>query len=95
MPDHGGATETCRLVARHTESFAEARLYGLDEDLAVEFYPRPRLAAAALAWADLTSTPSGEPWDAERRLAEILDRYPPGSFVHEATRAPDCVCFGK
>ena len=79
--------ETCRLVAWHTQSFEEARLSGLATDLAAEFDPPPLLAASALAWADLTSSPSGERWDAERRLAEILDRYPHGSVVHEATRA--------
>jgi hypothetical protein len=77
----------CRLVAWHTESLEEARLYGLDKELAAEFVPPPPLASAALAWADLTSSPTGERWDAERRLADILDRYPPGSIVHEATRA--------
>jgi hypothetical protein len=77
--------ETCRLVAWHTQSLEEARLSGLATELAAEFDPPPRLAAAALAWADLTSSPSGERWDADRRLAEILDRYLPGSIVHEAT----------
>ena len=87
LRDHGWAAAICRLVAWHTESFAEARLYGLDAELIAEFDPPPRLAAAALAWADLTSSPSGELWDAEQRLAEILDRYSAGSLVHEATRS--------
>jgi hypothetical protein len=87
LRDHYWPDETCRLVAWHTEPLQEARLYGLDEELASEFDRPPRLAAAALAWADLTSSPSGERWDAERRLADILDRYPPGSIVHQATRA--------
>jgi hypothetical protein len=79
--------ETCRLVAWHTQSLEEARLSGLASELAAEFDPPPPVAASALAWADLTSSPIGERWDVERRLAEILDRYPPGSVVHEATRA--------
>ena len=87
LRDHDWPNETCRLVAWHTEPLQEARLYGLDEELASEFDRPPRLAAAALAWADVTSSPSGERWDAERRLADILDRYPPGSIVHQATRA--------
>jgi hypothetical protein len=84
---HHWSDKTCSLVAWHTESLEEARRYGLDVDLAAEFDRPPGIAAAALAWADLTSSPSGERWDANRRLAEILDRYPPGSVVHEATRA--------
>lgn len=86
LRDHHWPAETCRLVAWHTEAFEEALLYRLDEELAAEFDQPFRLAAAALAWADLTSSPSGERWDAERRLAEILSRYPPGTLVHEATR---------
>jgi hypothetical protein len=87
LRNHGWRTETCRLVAWHTESIAEARIYGLDEELMAEFDAPPQRPAAALAWADLTSSPSGQCWDPERRFADILDRYPPGSLVHEATRA--------
>jgi hypothetical protein len=84
---HHWSAETCSLVAWHTESLEEARRYGLDAELVTEFDRPPRIAAAALAWADLTSSPSGERWDAERRLTEIFDRYQPGSVVHDATRA--------
>ena len=87
LRDHGWRTETCRLVAWHTESIEEARMHGLDEELMAEFVAPPQRPAAALAWADLTSSPSGQRWDPERRFADILDRYPPGSLVHEATRA--------
>lgn len=87
LRDHHWPDETCRLVAWHTQSLEEAPLYGLAAELAAEFDPPAPLAASALAWADLTSSPNGERWDAERRLAEILERYPPGSSVHEATRA--------
>jgi hypothetical protein len=85
--------ETCRLVAWHTQSFEEARLSGLATELAAEFDPPPLLAACALAWADLTSSPSGERWGAERRLAEILDRYPhgPSSTKRRAQRCRGCV----
>lgn len=87
LRDHHWPTATCRMVAWHTEPLEEARQCDLDWELTEEFARPPRLAAAALAWADLTSSPSGERWDPERRLAEILDRYPPGFVVHEATRA--------
>lgn len=87
LRDHQWPIQTCQLVAWHTQSLEEARLYGLATALAAEFDPPPPLVASALAWADLTSSPKGEPWDAERRIAEILDRYPPGSIPHDATRA--------
>ena len=86
LRNHHWPNETCRLVAWHTQSLEEARLYGLATELAAEFEPPPPLAASALAWADLTASPNGERWDADWRLAEILERYPPGSVVHEATR---------
>jgi hypothetical protein len=84
---HGWPPETCQLVAWHTEPLEEARRHGLDAELTAEFDEPAQRAAAALAWADLTTSPTGERWDAERRLADILRRYPPGSIVHEATRA--------
>lgn len=84
---HGSPLETCRLVAWHTEPLEEARLYGLDTALSEEFARPAPLAAAALTWADLTTSPHGETWSVEKRLADILCRYPPGSIVHEATRA--------
>jgi hypothetical protein len=87
LRDHGWDAKTCRLVAYHTGALEEARLHGLAADLRVEFDPPPRLAAGALAWADLTSSPTGERWDPERRIADILDRYPPRSIVHEAIRS--------
>jgi len=87
LRDHGWPPETCRLVAWHTEPLEEARRCCLDTALFEEFGRPAPLAAAALAWADLTTSPHGEPWSAERRLADILCRYPPGSMVHEATRA--------
>lgn len=87
LRDHDWPPETCRLVAWHTEPLEEARRYGLDTELIAEFGRPAHRAAAAIAWADLTTSPNGERWDADKRLADILCRYPPGSIVHEATRA--------
>jgi hypothetical protein len=87
LRDHGWDAKTCRLVANHTGALEEARRHGLAADLTMEFDPSPRLAAAALVWADLTSSPSGERWDPEQRIVDILERYPPGSIVHEAIRS--------
>ena len=55
---------------------------GLHAVLADDFASPPSEPAAALAWADLTSSPVGERCSAEERLAEILGRYPPDSIVH-------------
>lgn len=87
LRSHHWPTEVCRLGAGHTRSETEANLRGLAGDLAAEFPPAPTLVRSALAWADLTSSPAGERWSPTRRIDDILDRYPAGSVVHEATAA--------
>jgi hypothetical protein len=84
LRDHGWATTICRLVAWHSEAEVEGALRGLSDDLAAEFEPAPTLAAAALTWADLTSSPAGELCTVADRVADILRRYPPDSIVHRA-----------
>ena len=79
--------EVCRLVAWHTNACDEAGLRGLARTLRDEFEPPPHDAWAALAWADLTSSPAGECWAVEERVADVLRRYPPGSIVHRAMSA--------
>jgi len=79
--------EVCRLVAWHTNAGAEAALRGLRPTLVDEFEPPPHDAWAALAWADLTSSPAGDCWAVEARVADVLRRYPPGSVVHRAMSA--------
>lgn len=75
----------CRLVAWHTRAGKEAELRGLLAQLQAEFEPPPAMAQAALAWADLTSLPTGERCTAEQRISEVLARYPTDSVVHQAT----------
>jgi hypothetical protein len=87
LRDRGWSLEVCRLVAWHTCASLEAKLRGLYGDLVDEFAPPPSEPAAVLAWADLTSSPTGEPCSAEERLAEILARYPPESTVHRTVAA--------
>jgi hypothetical protein len=84
LRDRSWAIEVCQLVAWHTAASVEGALRGLDETLAAEFDPPPALAAAALAWTDLTSSPTGEPSTVADRLADILRRYPADSVVHRA-----------
>lgn len=84
---NGWASATCRLVAWHTSALSEAMLRGVYQELADEFGRPPPLAGAALTWADLTSSPSGEVWGLERRLDDILERHPAESTVRRATVA--------
>jgi hypothetical protein len=84
LKGHGWPDEVCRLIAWHTAAPIEGALRGFDNALADEFEPPPPLAAAALAWADLTSSATGEPLSVADRLADILQRYPADSVVHRA-----------
>lgn len=77
----------CGLVAWHTRPTTEATLRGHLAALRGEFAQPPALALAALTWADLTSTPTGEACQPSDRITEILRRHKPGSMVHEATTA--------
>ncbi|MGZ6667675.1 MAG: hypothetical protein ACXVH3_23390 [Solirubrobacteraceae bacterium] len=83
----GWQPETCRLVAWHTAASTEGTLRGLADALAAEFAPPVPLAAAALTWADLTSSPTGAEWTVHRRVADILRRHPADSVVHRAVVA--------
>jgi hypothetical protein len=42
------------------------------------------LLADALVYCDMTTSPDGEPVDAEWRLQEIASRYEPGSIVADS-----------
>lgn len=83
----GWSDEVCSLVAWHSRAVAEASLRGLAVALTAEFASPPELAQAALAWADLTSSPTGETCTATDRLAEIRSRYAPSSVVHRSVSA--------
>lgn len=84
---HGWPPEVCRLVGWHSGAEVEARMRGLEADLEAEFEAPPALARSVLAWADLTTSPIGESWTVERRLAEILERHAADSVVHQAMLA--------
>jgi hypothetical protein len=84
LRDRDWPMATCRLVAWHTNAWVEGSLRGLDHELAVEFEPPPEMAANVLAWADLTSSPTGEEWSVGRRVRDILSRYPADSIEHRA-----------
>ncbi|MEU8661922.1 HD domain-containing protein [Actinoplanes philippinensis] len=76
----------CRLVAHHSCAFIEGRNRGLADELASEFPPVEGLASHAITYADMTTTPDGDPVEVEQRLAEILSRYGDGHLVAESIR---------
>ncbi|PRY30894.1 HD domain-containing protein [Pseudosporangium ferrugineum] len=76
----------CRLVAHHSCAFIEARNRGLAGQLIDEFPLVEGLVSDAITYADMTTTPVGEPTDVEQRLAEILTRYGDGDVVAESIR---------
>jgi putative nucleotidyltransferase with HDIG domain len=76
----------CRLVAHHSCAFIEGRNRGLSDQLMSEFPAVEGLLADAITYADMTTTPDGEPVEAEQRLAEILSRYGDGDLVAESIR---------
>ena len=74
------------LVAHHTFALIEAEERGLDGVLAAEFPigDVDPFLVAALTYCDMTTGPDGRPVDVERRIAEILTRYPAEHVVHRS-----------
>jgi hypothetical protein len=71
----------CRLVANHSCAILEAEERGLADILSSEFpTPEPKLNDA-LAYCDMTITPTGDVVSVNDRLTEIAQRYGPGSIV--------------
>lgn len=86
----GFSSLTCHLVAHHTGADREAWMRGIPASAFTPFaYPEDEAAPlrAVLAWADLTTSPSGRTVTVEERLTEILTRYPSDDVVHRNTRA--------
>jgi HD domain len=71
----------CRLVANHSCANLEAEERGLADVLAGEFpSPDPTLNDA-LAYCDMTTTPTGNVVSVHDRLSEIVKRYGPQDVV--------------
>jgi putative nucleotidyltransferase with HDIG domain len=70
----------CRLVAHHSGAIIEAGERGLAGILSSEFDPAPDVLASVLTCCDMTTSPDGQPVPVDRRLAEIGDRYGPGTW---------------
>ena len=71
----------CSLVANHSCAILEADERGLADVLSSEFpSPDPKLNDA-LAYCDMTTTPTGEVVSVHDRLSEIVERYGPHDVV--------------
>jgi hypothetical protein len=82
LRDAGHERLAC-LVAHHTGAKFEAELRGLTSDLAA-FAEERSDPAAALAYADLTVGPAGQPMTPAERRADIIARYGTSGLVPQA-----------
>lgn len=73
----GAQERLCALVEHHSCACVEGRRRGIVLKSADERTP----LRDALWWADMTTTPTGEPTDVRSRIAEVLDRYGPEHVV--------------
>lgn len=76
----GADSRLCGLVAHHSCAYREAELRGLAADLA-EWKDEATSLRDALWWADMTTTPDGEPTNVFDRIEEIQKRYGPEDLV--------------
>jgi len=83
LRSHGVPELVVSLVAHHTGAEFEATGRGLGAELAV-FGPPPQDLLDVVTFADLTTGPDGATVTVDKRLREILQRYPDGHVVHEA-----------
>ena len=78
----------CSLVAQHSCASIEAEERGLADELRREFPHMRPVLEDALAYCDMTTTPSGHVVSVHDRLTEIVERYGPGNtvtrFIHRA-----------
>jgi hypothetical protein len=83
----------CSLVAQHSCARLEAEERGLAVELAREFPHVDAVLEDALAYCDMTTTPTGGVVSVESRLSEIVERYGPGNVVTRFIRRaePDLV----
>ena len=79
-------TALCRLVANHSCAILEAEDRGLADVLSSEFpSPDPKLNDA-LAYCDMTTTPTGDVVSVHDRISEIVERYGSHNVVTQFIR---------
>jgi len=71
----------CRLVANHSCAILEAEERGLADILSTEFPSPDTKLNDALAYCDMTTTPTGDVVTVQDRLSEIVERYGPQDVV--------------
>jgi hypothetical protein len=71
----------CRLVANHSCAIIEAEERGLADLLSREFPTPDPVLSDALAYCDMTTTPTGNAVSVHDRLSEIVERYGPHDVV--------------
>jgi hypothetical protein len=76
----GADGRLCALVAHHSFAYREAELRGLTAELS-EWVDEETLLRDALWWADMTTSPDGQPIEFDERIKEIKDRYGPQDLV--------------
>ena len=74
-------TRLVDLVAHHSCAVLEAELRGLSAELAEFEDEGPTPVRDALWWADMTTTPVGQPTTVTDRVREIEQRYGPDDVV--------------
>jgi putative nucleotidyltransferase with HDIG domain len=89
----GESHRLCALVANHSCACVEARRRGVPLLWEDERTP----LRDALWWADMSTTPTGEPTDVHSRITEVLDRYGPDHVVSAsvAESAPQLVAAAE
>jgi hypothetical protein len=80
MADVHANGRLCALVAHHSCAYREAELRGLSAELA-RWTDESTPLRDALWWADMTTTPDGEPTSVHARIEEIQKRYGPEDLV--------------
>lgn len=82
---HHAGPVLCSLVGHHSCAIIEAEERGLAGELSREFPPADSALNDALAYCDMTTTPSGDMISVHGRLSEIRERYGPHSLVTRFT----------
>lgn len=80
LASRGAPERLCALVAHHSCAYREAELRGLSAQLSV-WTDEESPVRDSLWWADMTTTPDGEPTSVHDRIEEIQKRYGPEDLV--------------
>jgi hypothetical protein len=78
---HRADSALCNLVANHSCAIIEAAERGLADALSSEFPAPAQKLNDALAYCDMTTTPTGDVVAVHDRISEIKERYGPHNVV--------------